>query len=224
MITCYFGLPGCGKSTMLAKIAKKELKKINKSKSGYKRVLSNYFIDGCYKVTFEDLEKYDLSYSLILLDEITLDVDSRNFKSFNQQLKEFFILHRHEHIDIVYCSQQYDGVDKKIRDLTHELFYMKKIGQLTWARCIYRKVTIPEDADIKYGYVFPTVIQYLTAPIRNLRFCWRPMYYRMFDSFEALPKPKKEFVPWNDNQTPIAPSAIASAKNKIKAFFLRKKP
>lgn len=224
MITCYFGLPGCGKSTMLAKIARKEIKKIRKGKSGYKRVLSNYYIDGCFKVDYEDLQKYDLSYSLILLDEITLDVDSRNFKSFNQQLKEFFILHRHEHIDIVYCSQQYDGVDKKIRDLTHELFYMKKVGQLTWARCIYRKITIPEDSEIKMGYVFPTIMQLITSPLRNLRFCWRPRYYRMFDSFEVLPKPKKEFIPWNEAPAQIAPGAIASAKNKIKAIFLRKKP
>ena len=223
MITCFFGLPGCGKSTMLAKIARKELKKIKKGKSGYKRVLSNYYIDGCYKVDYEDLQKYDLSYSLILLDEITLDVDSRNFKSFNQQLKEFFILHRHEHIDIVYCSQQYDGVDKKVRDLTHELFYMKKLGQLTWARCIYRKITIPEDSEIKMGYVFPTIIQIITSPLRNLRFCWRPFYYRMFDSFEVIPKPKKEFEPWNESPAPIAPGAIALAKNKIKSIFSRKR-
>lgn len=223
MITCYFGLPGCGKSTMLAKIAYKELKRIRKGKSPYDRVLSNYYIDGCYKVTFEDMQKYNLSRSLILLDEITLDVDSRNFKSFNQQLKEFFILHRHEHIDIVYCSQQYDGVDKKVRDLTHELFYMKKIGNLTWARAIYRKITIPEDAEIKMGYVFPKIVQFITRPFTNLRFCWRPRYYHMFDSFEVLPKPKMEFIPWNSEPERIAPGAIATAINKIKTFFFRKK-
>lgn len=113
MITCYFGLPGAGKSTLLAKIAAKENKRIEKGKSSYDRVLSNYYIDGCYKVTINDLEEYDLSRSLILLDEITLDADNRDYKNFSYKLKEFFIKHRHEFIDIIYCTQQYDAVDKK---------------------------------------------------------------------------------------------------------------
>lgn len=208
---------------MLAKIAAKELKRIKKGKSAYDRVLSNYYIDGCYKVTYEDLQTYDLSRSLILLDEITLDVDSRNFKSFNQQLKEFFILHRHEHIDIVYCSQQYDGVDKKIRDLTHELYYMKKCGNLTFAKCIYRKITIPEDSEIKMGYVMPTFFQIITAPLRNIKFCWRPRYYKYFDSFEVLPKPKREFIPWNTEPSEAAPGAARRVRLLLKNTFAKVK-
>lgn len=39
MVTGYFGLPGSGKTTFLSKIAQKELKRINKGKSPYERVL-----------------------------------------------------------------------------------------------------------------------------------------------------------------------------------------
>lgn len=204
MITCYFGLPGAGKSTLLAKIAAKENKKIAKGKSCYDRVLSNYYIDGCYKVTMNDLEEYDLSRSLILLDEITLDADNRDYKNFSYKLKEFFIKHRHEYIDVIYCTQQYDAVDKKIRNLTHELYYMKKCGNFTIAKCIYRHITIPETGEIVNGYIFPTIFQIITAPIRNIKIIYRPRYYKYFDSYEAKQKPKKEFIPWNPEPRPPA--------------------
>ena len=196
MITCYFGLPGCGKSTMLAKIAAKELRRIRKGKSPYKRVLSNYYIAGCDKLHFDMIGKVDMSNSLILIDEISLDADSRDFKQFNHDLKQFFILHRHYGVDVVYATQQYDGVDRKIRELTHNLYYMKKAGQITYATAIYRKITITEESDIKMGYIFPTLLKIIFDFRHNVEWCWRPKYYRYFDSFEAPAMKQIEFQPW----------------------------
>lgn len=193
MITCFFGLPGCGKSTLLAKIAQQELKRIHKGKSKYKRVLSNYYILGCDKLDFTDIGKVDMSDSLLLIDEISLDADSRDYKEFSKTLKQFFILHRHYGIDIIYATQQYDGVDRKIRELTHNLYYMKKIGQITYATTIFRKITISEDSDIKMGYVFPTLAKIITDIRHTMIFCWRPRYYKYFDSFDAPELPYKEF-------------------------------
>lgn len=197
MITCFFGLPRSGKSTMLAKIAVNELRRIQKGKSPYKRVLSNYYIAGCEKFTFEQIGKVDMSDSLILIDEITLDADSRDFKNFSYELKQFFILHGHYGIDIVYATQQYDGVDRKIRELTHNLYYMKKAGQLTYATAIYRHITITEESEIKMGYIFPTLLKIIFDFRHNVEICWRPKYYRYFDSFEAPPMKKVEFKPWS---------------------------
>lgn len=196
MITCYFGLPGCGKSTMLAKIAAKELKRIRKGKSKYKRVLSNYHIDGCHKLEFTDIGCYDMSESLILIDEISLDADSRDFKQFNHDLKQFFILHRHYECDIVYATQQYDGVDRKIRELTHDLWYMKKLGCFTLATAIYRHITITEESDIKMGYIFPKILQYILHARSNVRICYRPRYYKYFDSFTKPSLRQKTFDLW----------------------------
>lgn len=196
MITCFFGLPGCGKSTMLAKIASKELRRIKKGKSPYKRVLSNYYIKGCHRLYFDMIGKCDMSNSLILIDEISLDADSRDFKQFSHALKQFFILHRHYGVDIVYATQQYDGVDRKIRELTHNLYYMKKAGQITYATAIYRKITITEESDIKMGYIFPTLLKILFDFRHNVEWCWRPRYYKYFDSFEAPEMQKVEFVLW----------------------------
>lgn len=193
MITCFFGLPGAGKSSMLAKIAYDEQKRMATGKSPYKRILANYYIEGCEEINFSDLGVYDTSESLILLDEITLDADSRDFKTFSKQLKEFFILHRHYHCDVVYATQAFDAVDKKIRDLTHNLFYLKKAGQLTYATAIYRKITITEDSDIKMGYEIPSIIKILIDMKHNMRFCWRPRYYWMFNSFDAKRLPRKRY-------------------------------
>lgn len=196
MISCYFGLPGCGKSTMLAKIASKELKRIKKGNSKYKRVLSNYYIKGCHILNFTDIGHVDMSESLILIDEISLDADSRDFKQFNHDLKQFFILHRHYGCDIVYATQQYDGVDRKIRELTHDLWYMKKIGCFTMATAIYRHITITEESDIKMGYIFPKILQYIFNARANVRLCFRPRYYKYFDSFEAPILPQIDFLYW----------------------------
>lgn len=193
MITCFFGLPGCGKSTMLAKIAAQELKRIAKGKSKYRRVFCNYYIKGCLKLRFSDLGVFDVSESLILLDEITLDADSRNFKSFAEASKMFFILHRKYGCDIVYVTQQYDAVDKKIRELTSDLYYMRGSRFITFATRIYRYITITQDGDIKNGYVFPSFIQILTHPRYNLKLCFRRRYYKYFDSYQAPPLPVREW-------------------------------
>ena len=87
MITCYFGVPGCGKTSILACLAQRELKRIRKGKSPYKAVYSNFACKGCKSFPVRDLGFYKFSHSLILIDEITLDVDSRDFKTFSKGLK-----------------------------------------------------------------------------------------------------------------------------------------
>ena len=92
MIQGYFGLPGSGKTTFLTMLAQKELKKIRKNKSRYDKVLTNFYCDGCYKIDYKDLGHYSIENSLILLDEITLDADSRDFKQFDKYHKSFFVI------------------------------------------------------------------------------------------------------------------------------------
>ena len=199
MIKGFFGLPGCGKSTFLTMIAQKELKRIERGKSPYKRVYTNFYVKGCYIINYAELGLYDFSESLILLDEITLDADSRNFKQFDQVKKEFFLLHRHYKIDVIYFTQQWDGVDKKIRDLTHDLYYVKKLRlplltELTVATRIYRVLDINEDTkEIVNGYRFPNWFDRLIG--RTKVYCWRPNYYKYFDSFDTVPLPLKDDYP-----------------------------
>lgn len=190
MITGYFGVPGCGKSTFLAMIATKELRKIKKGKSKYKYVLTNFPVHGCSCVRLEDLGRYDIHDSLILFDEITLDADSRDFKTFPIYTKTFFTLHRHLNNDIIYFCQDFSRVDKTIRNLTFDLWYIHSsifplLSQFSVAKRIYRNININEyTSELTLGYRFAKFTEILFS--KSKVSCFRPHWYKYFDSFDKL--------------------------------------
>lgn len=193
MINGYFGLPGSGKSTFLTRIAQKELKRIKKGRSCYKHVLTNFYCAGCERVEYKDLGNYAIFDSLILLDEITLDADSRNFKQFDSAHKHFFLMHRHYGCDVVYFTQQYDGVDKKIRDITSNLYFVKKRLMFTVATKIWRTLDINElTKEIVQGYRFSNWFERLFMTGTH-QICYRPKWYKFFDSWER-PENESEYT------------------------------
>ena len=189
MITCYFGVPGCGKTTLLTKIAQKELKRIKRGKSPYKHVLTNFYCMGCEMVDFKDLGTKYIDHSLILLDEITLDCDSRDFKIFSKGHKDFFTLHRHLFNDIIVFCQDFERMDKTIRNNVYDLWYMTKpifpiLNQFSICRRIYRNISINEmTSDLTLGYRFPNFWERVFSP--SFRFVFRKPYYKYFDSFDT---------------------------------------
>lgn len=177
MVEGIFGLPGMGKSTYLAKLAKKAIKK-------GKKVYSNFYIKGCYKLDFDDLGVHDYSDCLVLIDEISLFCDCRSWKNFNADLVYFFTNHRHYGVDIVYCSQSYADCDKKIRNITDSLYYITAFGGFSFVRKIDKVFTV--DVDIKEAYSLSGVP----------RVVWRSRYYDMFDSFVKRPLPPNTAGKW----------------------------
>lgn len=200
MITGYFGLPRCGKTTFATKEAIKALNDIKRGKSSYRCVFTNFYCEGCYQIDYSNLGKYNYIECLIVLDEITLDADSREFKQFDAVKKYFFLMHGHYEIDIIYCTQQWDAVDKKIRDITYDLFYVQKlrlpfISNFSTATRIFRYLTIDKHThQIVYGYRFPNLFDRLLGDTK--KFCWRPKYYRFFDTHERKELPEPEYVEW----------------------------
>ena len=192
MIKGYFGVPGCGKSTTLVKEYRNNRRK-------YKNIYSvNIEIKGVKQITKEDFEKYKFPDSLILWDEITLDYDNREFKKFTNEAKEAWLLHRHFGTDIIYATQNYENVDKKIRDLTLELWYMSKsvvplFRGFTTTKRIYRNININENtAELTLGYRFCNFIESLF--VSNFKLIWRRKYYKYFDSWDELTmKERKDY-------------------------------
>lgn len=190
IITGYFGTPGCGKTTILSKFAIKELRKIKKGKSNYDHVLTNFFVEGAEQVNIYDLGKYDIERSLILLDEISMDIDSRDYKSFSKSLRDFFILHRHVGNSIIYGCQDFEKVDKVVRNLTFDLWYVHTsvipfFNQFTIAKRIYRNININEyNSELTIGYRFAKIAEIFFTPAK--RICFRPFYYKYFNSFDKL--------------------------------------
>lgn len=194
-VSLYFGLPGCGKTTLLAAKAKKAVRMRR-----YKHVYSNVGlkIKGVTLIDNDCIGKFDLSDSLILIDEGTLFADNRAYKEFPKEKISFFLLHRHYNCDIIIFTQQWNGVDKKIRVITDRVFYVYKKGILghlfltTYYRIPYG-IIIPDGkkqggehlGEIIQGYCKPNLLIRIFAPKLI-----RPFYYRYFDSWEA-PKLKK---------------------------------
>lgn len=198
MIVCIFGLPGAGKTTLLTRFSIRALhdkplfvghlsfRKYIGSFRHYKRVFSNVPIAGCYKLDFDHLGKYEYDESLILIDEAGTLCDSRQWKNFDDQLRDFLAMHRHYKCDLIIFSQSLD-IDKKIRDRTELVLYIKKFGSWTRIQTIKKDWKIKEMREL-----------YQPAPPLACSYIFRPIYYSSFDSFAAPPLPHNPDPLWAD--------------------------
>lgn len=205
MISGVFGLPGSGKSLFLGMIAQRAVsgKSINfKTLSlgtlkRYKYVYTNFSCKGCYKLDYEKLGISNYTDCLILVDEIMLLSDSRDYKKFTDSLKFFYSEHRKSNCDFLYASQSYDDVDRKIRTRTQRLYYIDN-WFFDFARV--RQIDYYFDVSggrINEGYTY-------ASPFTNFYF-WKPSYYSNIDTKEIInggfvEEPK--LIPWEeDNKT-----------------------
>lgn len=201
MVSLYFGLPGCGKTTLLCSFAYNILRA---KRSRYKHVYSNVYMgnkspfDKIIYIDKSDLGKYQIEDGLILLDEATLLFDSRDYKNFSKEIMQFFLLHRHYNVDIIMCTQQWDGVDRKIRVITDRVYYMYKSALFgRWFSKYYRipyGIIIPDPRNKSSGEKLGDIVQGYCKPNFFQRiFCkrlFRPKYYKFFNSWEAPKLPE----------------------------------
>lgn len=194
MLCMYFGLPGSGKTSLLTYTAALEQARIDSGLSPYKFIYTNVQINvrGVrYCPDIKDLMgKNDLSYGLLLLDEATLLFNCRKYKTFPDEVLEFFVLHRHYKCDVKLFSQRVDSADLNIRALFDRIYLIRKGTLLrNWSYCIriphgiaFSKDSEGKDTfgDIVQGYKKPHILLRLTAHRLYLPAC-----YNSFDSFEA---------------------------------------
>lgn len=186
-ISLYFGLPGCGKTTWLTKLA------LDAVKNGrYRNVYTNVHLNipGVTYIDNDCIGRYELRDCLLLIDEATLFADSRAYKEFSKGRMEYFLEHRHRLADIVLFTQQWDGVDRKIRVITDRVYYVYKgffLGR--WFSSCWRvpygilfpdpKKTGEKLGEIVQGYSKPNILVRMFA-----KRIYRPKYYPYFDSWE----------------------------------------
>ena len=178
-----FGKKGSGKSTLLAKIALKSLKK-------KKTVFTNMqelVVPGVFLIESSKLGEFiPPPNSVLLLDEVGILYDNRNFKSFSNAVRDFFKLQRHYKVDVWLASQSFD-VDKKLRDLTDEMALVVSLFPwLSLVRPIKKSVCLIESSalgesriadNLKFKWIFAW------------RFVFLPRWTKYFDSFNAPVKP-----------------------------------
>ena len=184
-----FGKKGTGKSTLLTKLA------LSYYMQG-RKVFSTETIPGTYKIDYKDIGyKMFPPDSVILIDEVGMIWDNRNFKSFDTRVRDWFKLQRHYHCTVYLFSQTFD-IDKKLRDLTDEMYLVeKKFRVFSYAKRILKrqvlnKSTAESPAKIDEDLEFDSLLLFWCGS-RRLTFI--PKYAKYFDSFTCPPLEEAEW-------------------------------
>lgn len=178
----FFGVPGSGKTTFAAAIAKECFRR------GIP-VYSNVPILGAYVITRADIGHYNLPLlnapvACLILDECGLVYNNRNFKSnFTSEALEWWKLHRHYKDLIFTFSQGYSDLDLKIRQLTQQYFHVEKHGPFIQAMPIYYDTGVNEEKHEMQDLYFYEQSKFFR--FINSTFIYSKRYWDMFDSYDA---------------------------------------
>lgn len=182
-----FGKKGSGKSTFLVKVAIRYLKK------GY-TVYTN--MDDCMipGVRWFDVdmlgEFVPESDSLLLIDEVGMIWDSRDFKKFKPTVRDFFKLQRHYHVVCYLASQTFD-IDKKLRDLTDSMIlFVNVFNVFSIGKTITKKIVLTESTSEAESRIAENL---RFKPIWDWKFTFIPKYTKYFNSFKVPELPELPF-------------------------------
>lgn len=186
-----FAKKGQGKSTLLTKMGMQHLRK------GW-TVFSTEPIAGAYQIAPSDIGKYEFPrHSVVIIDEIGMIWDNRNFKNFSNDVRDWFKLQRHRGIKVICASQTFD-VDKKIRDLADEMFLLeKKFRVFSYGKRILKFLDIVEasgettsESRVVDQLQFDSLF-FFWCGSRTLTYI--PKWAKHFDSFSAPQLLTREF-------------------------------
>lgn len=133
----FFGKKGSGKSTLLTKLAYRYQRK------GW-TVYTTEKLPGMRDIDNPN-EIFSMSFperSCIFIDEVSLVWDNRDFKHMDKRVIEWFRFQRHHKCRVYFFSQTFD-IDKKLRDLTDDMFLVEKyLRVFVIAKHIVRKPVV----------------------------------------------------------------------------------
>lgn len=183
-----FGKKGSGKTTYMVKLAYKY------SRQG-RPVFSNVDIPNTYHFDDSDIGQYGFpENSVIMVDEVGMIWDNRDFKNFQNYVRDYFKLQRHYKHTVYLFSQSFD-IDKKLRDLTDQMYLITNfMNCMSILRRINKKVGIVEtsngESKLIDQYVFDSLLFFWCG---SIQFTWLPNWIGMYDSFERPQLPFKDY-------------------------------
>jgi len=116
-----FGKKGSGKSTLLAKLTYRYIKR------GWS-VYSTEASAGDVAQWIDPTKIFEYTFperSCILIDEVSLIWDNRDFKKMDKRVIEWFRYQRKHKCRVYFFSQTFD-IDKKLRDLADDMYLVNK--------------------------------------------------------------------------------------------------
>lgn len=210
-----FGKKGSGKTTLLTKLA------LQHKKNGW-NVYSTIDIPGAITFNVEEIGFYTFPQkSLILIDEIGMIFDNRNFKNFKNEWRDWFKYQRQYKCKVYWFSQVYNDLDLKIRVLTDELWVARPFLRVfSLRRRIIKSFGIKETSDgmstIDESFKYDSIL------LGGLKFTFIPRYVPFFKSYN--PKPlgiiDGHYYDFNDlNKAYVKTSGFVI--QSIKSWFVR---
>lgn len=216
-LTMIFGKKGCGKTTLLTKLA------LQYHKKGIP-VYCTEKIPFTYQISPEQVGFVELpENSVLLMDEVGMCYDNRQFKNFKPEVRDWFKLQRHRKVRVYLFSQTFD-IDKKLRDLTDEMYLVeKKFRVFSYSKRILKKTvlnksTAESPSKLDEDLVFDSLLLFWCGS-RKLTFI--PFYAKYFDSFSCDRLLEVEFpytpmpdIPVRKNREVLI-DLLRSAKRKL---------
>ena len=224
-LTMIFGKKGAGKTTLLVKLAYKHIKK-GWTVYSTENIPGTRFVDyndiGKYHfpdVSFVPFNPYDyrglvrifkqvrhwvFPYRpkvLLLIDEVGLVWNNRDFKNFKVEVRRWFKLQRHYYTKVYMFSQSFD-VDKQLRDLTDQMYLIRNFMRVfSYGKRIIKRPDLKENREDGSGNIvddlrFDSIILFWLGS-RMLTFI--PRWAKLFNSFVVDPLPVREYTetPWD---------------------------
>lgn len=214
-LTMIFGKKGSGKSTLMVRMAYEYLA------AGW-TVFCTERLDGCVHIDYNDIGfKQIPPNSLLLVDEVGMIWDNRNFKNFKTEVRDWFKLQRHYKVKVVLFSQTFD-IDKKLRDLTDDMYLCTNVARVfSWAKRITRRIILvqpgPEspariDEELAFDWL-------LFWPFGSRILTFIPTWAPYFDSHNC---PELDPAEWEPEPEFKIPKVLQKARKRSRKRSLHK--
>lgn len=185
-----FGKPGSGKTMLLTKEVYKHIKKgwevyvdfpCNIDK--VQQFDDTAFKEGKWLPDSRGKNGKIRKKILLVIDEIGTLYNNRDFKNnFNPVTLKWWKEHRHKGVKIIYASQAYNDMDKKLRVLTDCYYLLKKpfFKLIRFAKLVTVNTEISNDNKESGGQIIDL---YKYSPFTQWKFLFLPFWVNKFNSY-----------------------------------------
>ena len=149
MIYIFWAPPRKGKTYTATAWALEYMQKIKKGRTSKTQVFSNYPIYdkklGSTLFWNADSIYYNITDSLIIIDEAYRDYSSRKWQKFSTDEHTFFATNGHNNNDIVFIVHGINRLDPVIREMADSYYFIKKMQLPFMKRPLYFKIEVFVD-------------------------------------------------------------------------------